>query len=56
MANALYKIIKQGRSTPGKQQANDGWPNTINKKTLELFPELGDQDGEPKFILETKNK
>lgn len=56
MANTMYKIIKQGRSTPGKQQANDGWPNTVNAKTLKLFPELGDQDGEPKFILEAQKK
>lgn len=40
MAGALAKIIREGRSTPGPRQENDGWPSTISKQVLELLPQL----------------
>jgi len=40
MAEELYMAIKQGRTTKGAQQPNDGWPDTVNEKTLSLFPKL----------------
>ena len=40
MANALTKIIRNGRSTPGPAQSNEGWPATISASVLELLPQL----------------
>lgn len=41
LVDKLVKAIKEGRTTEGPQQTNEGWPNTVNAKTLALFPELG---------------
>ena len=40
MADALTQIIRNGRSTPGPKQDNEGWPNTISKPVRELLPQL----------------
>ena len=40
LANLLAKAIRDGRSTPGEPQSNDGWPNTIPEKVLQLYPFL----------------
>jgi arylsulfatase A len=40
MADLLAKAIRDGRSTPGPKQENDGWPDTIPKEVLELLPQL----------------
>jgi arylsulfatase A-like enzyme len=36
----LAKAFRNGRTTPGPQQKNEGWPNTIPKPILEKFPQL----------------
>ena len=38
--NELAKAIKNGRSTPGVKQTNEGHPNTFDKRLLALFPVL----------------
>ena len=40
MADLLAKAIRDGRSTPGAKQQNDGWPDTIPADVLELLPQL----------------
>ena len=40
LVNALAKAIGEGRTTPGPQQANQGWPNTIPQPILNRFPQL----------------
>ncbi|MDX1679668.1 MAG: arylsulfatase [Akkermansiaceae bacterium] len=40
LAALLAKAIRDGRSTPGEPQENDGWPNTIHPKVLEAYPVL----------------
>lgn len=40
LVTELYQAIKKGRKTSGKNQSNEGWPNTVNSKTLKQFPEL----------------
>jgi arylsulfatase A-like enzyme len=37
----LAEAIKNGRTTPGPAQANEGHPNTFSKKLLTAFPALG---------------
>lgn len=38
LSNLLAKAIRNGRTTDGAIQANDGWPNTTPKRTLEIVP------------------
>lgn len=40
MADLLAKSIRDGRSTPGAKQENDGWPNTTSAAVLELLPQM----------------
>jgi arylsulfatase A-like enzyme len=40
MADLLAKAIRDGRSTPGAKQENDGWPGTTPEEVLELLPQL----------------
>ena len=40
LVNELAKAIKNGRSTPGVKQTNEGHPNTFDKRLLALFPVL----------------
>jgi arylsulfatase A len=40
MAELLAKAIKDGRSTPGEPQSNEGWPDTIPERVLEAYPVL----------------
>ncbi len=40
MADLLAKAIRDGRSTPGAKQENDGWPATTPAEVLELLPQL----------------
>ena len=42
LANDLAKAFRDGRTTPGPQQMNEGWPNTIPRPILEKFPLLAD--------------
>ena len=37
----LAKAIKNGRTTPGPIQPNEGHPNTFSQKLLAAFPALG---------------
>ncbi|MEM7383910.1 MAG: arylsulfatase [Verrucomicrobiota bacterium] len=43
MVQELVSLIRKGRSTPGPDQTNEGWPNTFHEKVLARFPELGGQ-------------
>jgi arylsulfatase A len=43
LAKLLAKAIRDGRSTPGEPQSNDGWPNTIPEKVLQLYPFLREE-------------
>jgi len=36
----LAKAFRNGRTTSGAPQKNEGWPNTVPKPILEKFPEL----------------
>lgn len=36
----LAKAIRDGRTTPGENQANDGYPSTFSKRALEAWPVL----------------
>ncbi len=36
----LVHAFREGRTTPGSQQTNEGWPNTIPKDILKRFPQL----------------
>ena len=40
LAKLLAEAIRNGRSTPGEPQQNDGWPDTIPTKVLEAYPAL----------------
>ena len=40
LAKGLAKAIRDGRTTPGPRQANQGWPNTIPKAIREKFQQL----------------
>lgn len=40
LAALLAKAIRDGRSTPGAAQKNDGEPNTISPKVLKAYPVL----------------
>lgn len=40
MADLLAMKIRDGRSTPGPKQENDGWPDTTPAVVLELLPQL----------------
>lgn len=41
LVEMLAKAIRDGRTTPGEPQQNEGWPDTIPARVLELFPTLG---------------
>jgi arylsulfatase A-like enzyme len=36
----LARAFREGRTTPGPRQLNDGWPNTIAGTLLKQFPQL----------------
>ncbi len=38
----LAQAFRNGRTTPGPKQKNEGWPNTISKRVLQKFPQLAD--------------
>ena len=38
----LAKAFRNGRTTPGPRQKNEGWPNSIPKPVLQKFPQLAD--------------
>ncbi len=40
LADTLAMAIRKGRTTPGPDQANEGWPNTFKEQLLEQFPAL----------------
>ena len=40
LVEALAEAIRNGRTTQGPAQANDGWPNTIPQKVLKAYPKL----------------
>lgn len=40
MADLLAKVIREGRSTTGAKQENEGWPGTTPAEVLELLPQL----------------
>ncbi|MFT5129403.1 MAG: arylsulfatase A [Rhodothermales bacterium] len=40
LVDALARAIREGRTTKGPQQANQGWPNTVPKALLARFPQL----------------
>jgi len=40
MADLLAKAIRDGRTTPGAKQENNGWPGTTSAAVLELLPQL----------------
>ena len=42
LAGDLAKAFRDGRTTPGPRQNNEGWPNTIPKLIVEKFPQLAD--------------
>ena len=42
LANELAKAFRNGRTTHGPHQQNEGWPNTIPKSVLQKFPKLAD--------------
>ena len=39
LVNLLAKAMADGRTTPGSQQTNEGWP-FLDKKLMEHFPQL----------------
>jgi len=41
MVDRLVTIIRNGRSTKGPAQMNEGWPDTFPKKVLAVYPQLG---------------
>ena len=43
LIDGLARAFREGRTTPGPRQSNDGWPNTIAAPLLEQFPQLGPQ-------------
>ena len=42
LVDDLAKALKDGRTTPGAPQKNDGWPY-LDKKTSQAFPQLGEK-------------
>ena len=42
LVQTLAKAIKDGRTTPGKKQANDGHPKTFDKRLLSKYPALAE--------------
>ena len=42
LVETLAKAIKNGRTTPGPNQANEGHPNTLDKRLLAKFPALSE--------------
>ena len=38
----LAKAFRNGRTTPGPRQQNEGWPYTVPKPVLQKFPQLAD--------------
>ncbi|MDA1140540.1 MAG: arylsulfatase [Planctomycetota bacterium] len=40
LVNALVEAIRNGRTTEGPAQSNEGWPNTFPKKVLDAWPKL----------------
>jgi len=40
LINALAHAFREGRTTPGSRQPNQGWPNTIPQPLLKQFPQL----------------
>jgi len=40
LADRLAGEIARGRSTPGPRQDNDGWPETIPARVIEMLPQL----------------
>lgn len=42
LVNELAKAIRDGRTNPGPEQSNEGWPNTFPKAVLERFPVLAE--------------
>ena len=48
LVNTLAKAIKNGRTTPGQIQANEGHPDTFSQKLLTAFPALGQSPTLPK--------
>ena len=42
LVETLAKAIKNGRTTPGPNQANEGHPNTFDKRLLAKFPALAE--------------
>ncbi len=41
LVTELVAAIRNGRTTPGEPQANEGWPDTMPAVVLAMFPELG---------------
>ena len=42
LVTELAQAFRNGRTTPGPKQKNEGWPNTISKRVLQKFPQLAD--------------
>ena len=42
LAADLAKAFRNGRTTPGPHQQNEGWPYTVPKPVLQKFPQLAD--------------
>ncbi|MED5278033.1 MAG: arylsulfatase, partial [Verrucomicrobiota bacterium] len=42
LVETLAKAIKNGRTTPGPNQANEGHPNTFDKRLLTKYPVLAE--------------
>jgi len=42
LVSELAKAFRNGRTTHGPRQQNEGWPNTIPKSVLQKFPKLAD--------------
>ncbi len=40
MVNLLIKAIRDGRTTPGSMQKNEGYPDTFTKRVKEAYPQL----------------
>ena len=42
LVGELAKAFRNGRTTPGSRQQNEGWPNTVPEPVLQKFPQLVD--------------
>lgn len=40
LVRLLTEAIRNGRTTPGPKQTNEGWPNTFSEKVLAVYPGL----------------